>query len=159
MAGLRVACRVTLSGAGQKPLIFIMNSFTPKAFGLATTVKEFSGAATTPMILARRMNDALLAGSRLRPVGVFSTLVGVGRAWHIDDMFATFCLLMTMLGLLSGRVVVLCPQGERCFVPNVVEAVRISDERTLSVCVQAGQPDPDFVDVDGPLACPVDSVA
>jgi len=88
-----------------------MNSFTPSAFGLATAVKEFSAAASSPKLLARETDDGLLAGSRLLPVGILSTLVGRDRAWHIDEMFTPFCLAMAALGLLSGRIVVLCPHG------------------------------------------------
>lgn len=88
-----------------------MNSFTPSAFGLATAVKEFAAAANAPKILARETDYRLLAGSRLRPVGVLSTLFGRDPVWHIDDLFAPFCLVMAVLGLLSGRIVIICPHG------------------------------------------------
>lgn len=118
-----------------------MNSFTPSAFGLATAVKEFSAATNAPKILARKTDDRLLAGSGLRPVGVLSTLLGRDLVWHIDDLFAPFCLVMAVLGLLSGRIVVVCPHGmlDRWALRNGRARMKRAALQALNALARVGQ--------------------
>lgn len=92
-------------------VIFFLDRLALSSFGLAMAVNEFSAAVDDPCLVARRSDPALITRMNLRPIGLWQALTDRRRVWHIDDMFAPFCLSMTLLGLLLGRHVVICPHG------------------------------------------------
>lgn len=92
-------------------MIFFLNRFSLSAFGLAVAVTEFAGVVDRPALVARRIDAPLLAKTNLHRVGLWSAVFGKARVWHIDDMFAPFCMVVAMLGLVTRRDVVICPHG------------------------------------------------
>ena len=92
-------------------MIFVLNRFAHSAFGLATAVKEFAAVVPEPYLRARTVEQDLLDGSNLREIDAGEVAARKGDAWHVDDLFAPFCLAMIARGLVSGRTVIICPHG------------------------------------------------
>lgn len=92
-------------------MIFFLDRFNLHAFGLAVAVREFSAVLDSPGLVAWKIDSALVARSNLRSLSAWTVLINRDRSWHMNDMFAPLCIVMTCMGLLTGRQVILCPHG------------------------------------------------
>lgn len=92
-------------------MIFFINRFTIEAFGLAVAVREFASVLPSARLAAREIDAELVAGTALSPVSPLAALFGRDHVWHINDMFSPLCIVMALLGLLTGRQVIICPHG------------------------------------------------
>ncbi|MCT4556806.1 MAG: glycosyltransferase [Pelagimonas sp.] len=92
-------------------MIFFVNRFTIEAFGLAVAVREFASVLDRPLLAAHQVDSNLLKQGNLKPVSKLHALGLRGQAWHLNDLFAPYCIVMTLIGLLTGRNVILCPHG------------------------------------------------
>lgn len=92
-------------------MIFFLDRFDNSSFGLAVAVREFASVLDRPYLATCQIDTKLMARSNLRPVTVWAALRGRDRNWHMNDMFSLLCIVMTCLGLLTGRRVIICPHG------------------------------------------------
>lgn len=122
-------------------MIFILNSFSMKSFGLATAVRQFASVLDAPRVLARQVDPSLVARSSLRPIRLWAAIFGRERCWHIDDLFAPICLSFAVFGLMTGRQVIICPHGmlDRWALRQGRTAAKLRALRLLNLLARVGR--------------------